>query len=206
MYTQFVPYFTLLGSNQFQKALDLLPNHKIAISPTWLEECESMGKMAEMAPHVIDVTSGIGRGASRRKPTPVKARLSIPEECESEEDASGGIGQPETPNKALPTANTQKGNITTPRGRSRSPLPPTNITPAPQGNFFTEEDRIWFFKYARFKLERDPYMSHSALMNAIAHKVRLFTYFVLECWSRASSLLPIMICILVFSDRHLITQ
>ncbi|KAF8530962.1 hypothetical protein JB92DRAFT_2854436 [Gautieria morchelliformis] len=156
-------------SNQFQKTLELLPIRSIALSPTWLEECEKMGTLAELGSHVIDITSGVGRGLSRRKPIAAKRRP-IQGECESEEEVPKRLRQPATPQKPLPTIKPRDGTNDA-RSRSPSPLAPTPVmAPSPGKFMFTEEDRIWYFKYARAKLERDPYMTRAALLRAVASK------------------------------------
>jgi hypothetical protein len=171
VYAQYSICIILSGSNQFQKTLELLPIHSVALSATWLEECEKTGTLAELGSHVIDITSGIGRGVLRRKSVAAK-RHSIQGECESEEEVAKSRGQPATPQRLLPTVKPREGTNDA-RSRSPSPVAPTPVmAPSPGKFMFTEEDRVWYFRYVRSKLERDPYMTRAAILRAVARKVR----------------------------------
>lgn len=163
----------VLGSNQFQQALSTLPVHKIALAATWLEACDLGGKLSDMAPFVIDVTSGVGRGMQRKRFIKVP-RCKEEGECESEERE---LAHPEAPATPMSTPAKSQGrpqdwDAGSPTSGSRSPSPPKKIVIyLPGRNAFTPDDMSWFFKYARFKLERNPDMSHNALIQAIASKV-----------------------------------
>jgi hypothetical protein len=173
-----VPYYYFTGSPQFQKCLELLPLDKIALSQTWLQECDRTGAVAGLAGHIIDVDSGQGPGAARKKPvSPFKTIQFKPvntgdESCESEE----GIPEPSnTSQTSMRTSRTNPLQEILPgdsRRRSQSPSPPPiTLLKGRRKYLYTEADRQWFFQYARFKLERNPKLSTVQLMKSVARKV-----------------------------------
>ncbi|KAF8525157.1 hypothetical protein BU17DRAFT_84081 [Hysterangium stoloniferum] len=173
-------------SPQFQQCLQLLPLDKIALSPTWLQECDKTGAVAGLAGHMIDIDSGHGPGAIRKKQVSSarksKAKL-VDNDCESEEGApdppttsQASVRTPET--KSLPkklfedVGRRSRSPLPFPSSpSSSSPPPPTTIIPTDGHRIaFTEKDREWFFRYARFKLQREPKMSMMQLMKSVGHK------------------------------------
>ena len=59
------------------------------------------------------------------------------------------------------------------RPAERSPTPPANPVPSSRGRgfAFTEDDKKYIIKYARYRLQQDPSMSRSDICAEIAEKV-----------------------------------
>ncbi|KAF8577876.1 hypothetical protein K439DRAFT_1664032 [Ramaria rubella] len=166
-------------SPQFQNTLNILPHHKIAISPTWLEECDKANRLVELADHTIDVTSGVGKGAAKQKPaTKPRSSKQGDIDCGNEE----GNHMPK-PISAMSMAGPHDGEPSNLQLRSRSPSPPREFVAHSEGKFlYSEKDHEWFFRYARYKLERNPHMSLAALAEAVALKA---PYHSAKSWENA---------------------
>ena len=128
--------------------------------------------MVETVPYLVDCTSGIGQGAPRQKPV-AKVQRSKPDDmgCAVEEVKRERSATPYKHEGPL------LGNVINPadysRSTSTSPSPPPPVRIQNGKILYTEEDRTWFFRYVRLKLERNPGMTHGKLMKEVTRKVRL---------------------------------
>jgi len=141
-----------------------LPHDKIAVGPGWIQACREVKGFADRAPYVLDMENAQksplkgnqlkGKGKAKAD---VKTAPQDPADCESEEE-----------NTRTDITIVQNS---TPVPHEISPSPPTTVEECANGRVrFTEEDREWFFRYIRHKLQRKPDMSRTSLMEAVGIK------------------------------------